>query len=152
MPANTQLTLRSDTKGIADYAFSYCGNLTGNLVIPDGVTNVGSYAFYGTNLTGITVPRSVITIDKTSFPNNTNCTITCYSDSAAHAAAIENGKVNLNVPDAKKDLTNIFLSILNWILYIFSNLTTIVTLGIGPAFSALDSFFTIVLRILKLLS
>ena len=40
---------------IGEYAFAYCWNLTGNLVIPSGLETLGSKAFLGTKLTSVTI-------------------------------------------------------------------------------------------------
>ena len=40
------LTLKGDTRGIANEAFSYCSGLT-SVTIPNSVTSIGSYAFRG---------------------------------------------------------------------------------------------------------
>lgn len=43
--------------------------------IPDRVTTIGSYAFYGcSNLTSVTIPDSVTTIDSSAFNSNTSLT------------------------------------------------------------------------------
>ena len=43
-------------------------NLVTNLIIPDGVTSVGSYAFYGcSGLTSITIPDSVTSVGDSAF-------------------------------------------------------------------------------------
>ena len=172
MPANTKLTLPAGTKGIAGYAFSsqynltsvtlpaglvsindsafsYCENLSGKVVIPDGVQTVGSYAFYGTKITSITVPDSVTTISKSSFPNNSNCTIICKTDSPAHTAALENGKVNLKLTDAKVSLKSILNSILDGILYVLSFGGTLLT-AIGNFFSAFLRVFNLFTPIIGL--
>ncbi|MCR5502010.1 MAG: leucine-rich repeat domain-containing protein, partial [Lachnospiraceae bacterium] len=54
-------------------AFDGCGNLTGDLTIPNGVTVIGHNAFSGCkNLGGtLTVPKSVRKIDKYAFSNCT---------------------------------------------------------------------------------
>ena len=52
---------------IGSYAFSYCFSLT-NITIPNSVTRIGSAAFYScTNLTSITIPDSVTNIGKEAF-------------------------------------------------------------------------------------
>ena len=44
-----------------------------DLVIPDGVTKIGNYAFYGYNrLTSVTIPSSVTSIGNNAFSNCTN--------------------------------------------------------------------------------
>ena len=50
-------------------AFYLCGKLTGNLVIPNSVTEIGDYAFYNcTGFTGdLTIPNSVKTIGESAF-------------------------------------------------------------------------------------
>lgn len=50
-------------------AFYLCGKLTGNLVIPNSVTEIGDYAFYNcTGFTGdLTIPNSVKTIGYSAF-------------------------------------------------------------------------------------
>ena len=55
------------TKIPAD-AFYNCNNLTGNLVLPNSVTDIGDYAFSCTGLKGgLTIPNSVSTIGNGAF-------------------------------------------------------------------------------------
>ena len=52
----SQVQLRGNTVGIADFAFSGCRGLT-SITIPDSVTSIGSYAFLGCyGLKSITIP------------------------------------------------------------------------------------------------
>jgi len=67
MSANTSITLSSDTRGIADSAFSDCTDLT-NITIPDSVTSIGKWAFsYCTGLTSVIIPNSVTSIGWQAF-------------------------------------------------------------------------------------
>ncbi len=52
---------------IGDFAFSWCGSLTG-ITLPDGVTSIGNSAFRSCfSLTGITLPDSVTSIGNSAF-------------------------------------------------------------------------------------
>ena len=59
------------------------GNLVeGDLVIPEGVTSIGSYAFSGrTGLTNITIPDSVTSIGERAFSDCPTLTIFCEAKS-----------------------------------------------------------------------
>lgn len=46
MPDNTAITIKDGTVGITDYAFENCSGLS-SVVIPDGITYIGYYAFSG---------------------------------------------------------------------------------------------------------
>ena len=60
----------------------YPGGKTGDFAIPDGVTKIGSYAFYNcTNLTGVTIPDSVISIENNAFSFCTSLTSIIIPDS-----------------------------------------------------------------------
>jgi|GEM_PF-425485 len=46
---------------------AYPGGLSGSFIIPDGVTEIGDYAFELSALTSVTIPDSVITIGNSTF-------------------------------------------------------------------------------------
>ena len=67
MPANTSITLKEGTVGIATYAFRSCSGLT-SVTIPNSVTSIGSYAFSScSGLTSVTIPNSVTSIGEWAF-------------------------------------------------------------------------------------
>ena len=60
---------------IGKYAFSGCANLN-SIIIPDGVTTISGVAFCNcSNLTSVTIPESVTTIGLSAFKNCTSLSI-----------------------------------------------------------------------------
>lgn len=63
----TSVNLRSDTKGIADYAFSNCESIK-SIIIPDGTRNIGDSAFFNCDsLTNVIISKSVESIGASAF-------------------------------------------------------------------------------------
>ena len=63
----TELVIPESVTGIGTYAFAGCSKLTG-IVIPDSVISIGSGAFYNcSGLTSIHIPDSVISIGSGAF-------------------------------------------------------------------------------------
>ena len=56
---------------IGNYAFFYCRSLT-SITIPDSVTSIGNWAFHGCPLTSITIPDSVTSIGAMAFHSCSN--------------------------------------------------------------------------------
>ena len=63
----THVVITDGVTSIGNYAFYYCSSLT-NITIPDSVTNIGGSAFRGcSSLTSITIPDSVTSIGSNAF-------------------------------------------------------------------------------------
>ena len=81
----------------------YCSSLT-NVVIPEGVTNIGSDTFYECrSLTSVVIPASVTSIGVSAFWGCPNLTSITYNGTKAQWAAITKGSSwNYNVPTTTK--------------------------------------------------
>lgn len=67
----TEVTLRADTKGIANWAFRNCVSLTG-VTIPDSVTVIGEYAFAESGIAKVRIGDGVTNIDSNAFASCEN--------------------------------------------------------------------------------
>ena len=70
----TSITIPNSVTSIGEYAFYGCTGLT-SITIPNSVTSIGEYAFYGcTGLTSINIPNSVTSIVGYAFSGCTGLT------------------------------------------------------------------------------
>ncbi len=65
-----QIIVGNGVTSIGDYAFYKCYG--SSITIPDSVTSIGRHAFSGTYLTSITIPNSVTSIGAYAFGNSSN--------------------------------------------------------------------------------
>jgi len=112
----TSLTIGSAVTSIGNSAFEYCSELTGSLIIPNGVNSIGSFAFYGCNkLASLTIGTGVTSIENYAFNycsglttvnfNATNCTsmggvYTAVFQGCTSFAALNIGNNVTKIPDA----------------------------------------------------
>ena len=75
---------------------------SGDVVIPDGVVKIGTFAFWNcTNITRVTIPNSVISIEKCAFSGCTRLTNITISNSVTHInhyAFYNCHKLTINAP------------------------------------------------------
>ena len=97
----TKVVLPDGLTSIGSYAFYNCSGLT-SITIPNSVTSIGDYAFQGcSGLTSVTIPNSVTSIGTEAFSGCTKLRyITCYAPEppVIRKNTFSNYNVNLNVP------------------------------------------------------
>lgn len=103
------VTLHDAVKSIGTYAFSGCASLT-NIALPEYLTTIDTYAFYGAGLTSITIPVDVKSIPKGVFENChlTNITLPEGLESIGLYAFRNNGTniQTVNIPKSVKSISN----------------------------------------------
>ena len=98
---DSEYNIPNSVTSIGDYAFFGCTGLT-KITIPNSVTTIESYAFFGcTGLTKITIPNSVTTIESYAFAECTALTSITIPDSVT--------TIGYEVFYGCTNLTNIFI-------------------------------------------
>ena len=68
--AIVNLTIGEQVTNVPEFAFRYCNRMTGDLVIPNSVTNIGRYAFANCSGQNVIIGNGVITIADNAFNNS----------------------------------------------------------------------------------
>ena len=80
----TAVTIGKNIRNIDEYSFYSCEGLTGMLTIPEGVTNIGKFAFGLCNgLTGVSIPKSLKSMGNYAFYDCEGLTAVYITDLAA---------------------------------------------------------------------
>ena len=98
--ATDNITIPNYVTSIGDYAFFGCSSLT-SVTIPDGVTSIGDYVFYNCrNLASVTIPDGVTSIGNYAFYNCRNLTSVNYKGSQEQWEQISIGWNNGSLTNA----------------------------------------------------
>ena len=82
-PLATSVTIPNSVTSIGSYAFYGCSNLT-SITIPNSVTSIGSSTFYGcSSLASVIIPNSVTSIGNSAFYGCSNLTDIDFGHSVA---------------------------------------------------------------------
>lgn len=92
---NTAFSLPSTLRTIDGEAFYSAGDHVSSLVIPQGVTSIGSACFAGSQFQSVTIPSSVTFIDDSAFGFSQVKTIVCNASITSLPSAFANGSTAL---------------------------------------------------------
>ena len=123
----TNLVIPNSVTSIGSYAFYYCSGLT-SITIPNSVTSIGSYAFREcTGLTSVTIPNSVTSIEGGTFAGCSGLTSITIPNSVTSigAEAFEgcSGLTSITIPNS--------VTSIGWAAFRECSGLTSVTIGSG---------------------
>ncbi|MCD7902690.1 MAG: leucine-rich repeat protein [Oscillospiraceae bacterium] len=100
----TSVVIENGVTSVGDYAFYKCSTLT-SVTIPDSVTSIGDYAFYEcSSLTNVTIPDSVTSIGDYAFYECSSLTSVAIPDSVTSIGQSAfggcTGLTSVTIPDS----------------------------------------------------
>ncbi|MBR2783068.1 MAG: leucine-rich repeat protein [Firmicutes bacterium] len=130
----TVLVIGNGVTSVGSVAFYYCSRLT-SVTIPDSVTSIGDYAFSGcSNLTNVTIPDSVTSIGEGAFQNCNGLTSVNIPDSVTsignYAFCKCSGLTSLTIPDSVTSIGN----------YAFCNCSGLTSLTIPDSVTSIGDY------------
>ena len=132
----TKITIPDGITAINDYAFYGYANMTG-ISIPTGVTSIGTSAFSGcSNLTGVSIPGSVTSIGDSAFSGCSSLTGVSISEGVASIGTYAffgcSGLTGVSVPEGVTSIGD----------YAFRNCTSLTSVSLPESLSSahLDAF------------
>ena len=127
MPANTSITLKEETVGIADEAFLGCTGLT-SVTTQNSVASIGNYAFKNcSGLTSVTIGNSVTSIGNGAFNRCSGLTSITWNakNYPAFSSALSNPFYNIRSQITEFLIGDEVTSIPSYMCYEMSNLKSI---------------------------
>ena len=105
-----EVVIEDGVTSIGNYAFHYCKVLT-SITIPDGVTSFGGYAFRGcSSLTDISIPDSVTSIGNNAFRNCSSLTSISVPDGVTSIGGYAfrgcSSLTSISIPDGVTSIGN----------------------------------------------
>ena len=129
-----KLIIQEGVTSIGAYAFCNCTGLT-SVLIPDSVISIGSYAFeYCTGLTSVEIPNSVTSIEEDAFWRCTGLTSVTIPDSVTSIGGSAfsgcTGLTSVTIPDSVTSIGD----------YAFSGCTGLTSMTIGNSVTSIGEY------------
>lgn len=128
----TSLTIPDGVTELGSYAFTYCTNFS-EIIIPYGVTHIGFGTFSNCSITSITIPDSVTIIDAVAFSDSGITSITIPDSVQKIEMGAFSGCINLTNVKLPSNLTDIEIDLFSecWNLTNIDIPQTVTRIGAG---------------------
>ena len=129
-----KVVIQNGVTKIGNYAFDDCSSLT-SITIPNSVTSIGYYAFYGcSGLTSVTIPNSVTSINYGTFYGCSRLTSVTIPNSVTsigyYAFGYCSGLTSVTIPNSVTRIEN----------YAFSNCSSLTSVAIPESVTSIGHY------------